>query len=322
MLNEALNRCLEPIPSCFNESRAKHPLHFRFRELRAELQTLIEPRPGYLVNDSIGQGQWAQVPWAAIFDELVTDTAQRGYYVVYLFSNDGTRIFLSLNQATTEAERQFGAGYVQVLETRASEYWKLIHDHGRSDFITGTIDLAASSRLARGYAAGNIAALEYKRDAVPGDDVLLADLQDLLSLYEQLIYKAGVNGIDPANDDASAGESEKTTTGLLLEAQQVRNHVRVERNRKLSEAAKKAHGLTCTVCGFNFEERYGSRGQGYIEAHHLTPISELKGRPTMLDPEADFTVLCANCHRMIHRTIPTIGVDELRDLIRETSSAR
>lgn len=321
MLQDALTRCIEPIPACFEQPRAQHPLHFRFRELRAELEEAIAGRSGYLVNDSIGQGHWAQVPWAAIFDQLVTDSAQRGYYVVYLFSNDGARIFLSLNQATTETERQFGAQYVNVLQTRADEYWKLIHDNARKDFRIGSIDLAASSRLARGYAAGNIAALQYERNAIPSDDVLRADLYDLLSAYEQLIYRAGVNGLDPANEEPHMGEANKTTTGPLPEAQQLRNHVRVERNRKLSDAAKDAHGLTCKACGFNFENRYGPRGRGYIEAHHLTPVSELKGRPTMLDPETDFTVLCANCHRMIHRTVPPISTEQLRKMIRESPGA-
>jgi hypothetical protein len=32
-----------------------------------------------------------------------------------------------------------------------------------------------------------------------------------------------------------------------------------------------------------------------------TPISELKGQRVSLDPAHDFAVLCANCHRMIHR---------------------
>ena len=321
MLQQALIRCIEPIPSCFDEPRAGHPIHFRFRELRSELEDVIDERSGYLVKDSVGQGQWAQVPWAAIFDELVTNSAQRGYYAVYLFSHDGTRVFLSLNQATTEATQQFGSDYVGVLKTRAAEYWKLIQGKARTGILAGPIDLAASSSLARGYEAGNIAAIEYRRDAIPNSDVLNADVLHLLELYEKLIYRAGVTAIEPANEDAAEPLSGGPHAGRMLESQHLRNHVRVERNRRLSEAAKDAHGLTCTACGFNFEEQYGPRGRGYIEAHHLTPVSELNGRPTMLDPETDFTVLCANCHRMIHRTVPPIGVDELRYLLMKRSAS-
>ena len=54
------------------------------------------------------------------------------------------------------------------------------------------------------------------------------------------------------------------------------------------------------ICGFNFEEVYGERGKDYIEVHHLRPVSTL-GKETKIDPKTDMTVLCSNCHRMIHR---------------------
>jgi 5-methylcytosine-specific restriction enzyme A len=33
----------------------------------------------------------------------------------------------------------------------------------------------------------------------------------------------------------------------------------------------------------------------------MTPLSQLKGKKLLLNPAKDFTVLCANCHRMVHR---------------------
>lgn len=65
------------------------------------------------------------------------------------------------------------------------------------------------------------------------------------------------------------------------------------------------------VCGFNFEDTYCEIGLGYIEAHHLTPFSELKGRPTQLDPKTDFAVPYMNCHRMLHKVSPPLTPDEL-----------
>jgi 5-methylcytosine-specific restriction protein A len=70
------------------------------------------------------------------------------------------------------------------------------------------------------------------------------------------------------------------------------------------------------VCGFNFEATYGEIGADFIEAHHLTPFSELQGRPTRLDPRADFAVVCPNCHRMLHTRTPPLPPDELRALLR------
>jgi 5-methylcytosine-specific restriction protein A len=87
--------------------------------------------------------------------------------------------------------------------------------------------------------------------------------------------------------------------------------LRVERRPKLADDAKKWHGTVCKVCGFDFSRTYGEIGLGYIEAHHLTPVSDLRGRPRNLNPRRDFTVVCANCHRMLHRHHPPLTVEEL-----------
>jgi 5-methylcytosine-specific restriction protein A len=44
---------------------------------------------------------------------------------------------------------------------------------------------------------------------------------------------------------------------------------RYERNQAARRLCIKHHGVSCTVCGFNFEKVYGEVGQGYIEVHHL-----------------------------------------------------
>jgi 5-methylcytosine-specific restriction protein A len=47
------------------------------------------------------------------------------------------------------------------------------------------------------------------------------------------------------------------------------------------------------------------------------PLAQLpEGKPVSLDPVKDFRVLCANCHRMMHRRGAPDGVDELRELLR------
>ncbi len=83
-------------------------------------------------------------------------------------------------------------------------------------------------------------------------------------------------------------------------------HTRRERCRRIIEDKKvqylTAHPeLACEVCGFSFLSRYPDHlGRGFIEVHHLTPISSLDGiRKTELK---DLHLVCSNCHRMIHRT--------------------
>ena len=81
-----------------------------------------------------------------------------------------------------------------------------------------------------------------------------------------------------------------------------RYHKRLERNAKLVAKVKQLQGYRCGACGLVFAEMYpGISNNHYIECHHLVPISELKGKRVTLDAAKDFAVLCANCHRMIHR---------------------
>lgn len=95
------------------------------------------------------------------------------------------------------------------------------------------------------------------------------------------------------------------------------HHVR-ERSRGLVEEKKasvlcKSGALVCEACGFDFERVYGARGRGFAECHHITPLAELSGvRPTRL---SDLAIVCANCHRMIHRSHPWLTVEQVRALV-------
>jgi hypothetical protein len=83
--------------------------------------------------------------------------------------------------------------------------------------------------------------------------------------------------------------------------------------------AKELGRLRCEACYFDFEERYGSRGKGFIEAHHTKPVETLvEGSKTKLD---DLALLCANCHRMVHSTRPWLSIPELRELIQRHTNA-
>lgn len=94
-----------------------------------------------------------------------------------------------------------------------------------------------------------------------------------------------------------------------------------ERQPSLRSFAVKIHGLECSACGFNFERQYGNWGKGFIEVHHIKPLSEIDGEETETNPEKDLTVLCANCHRMVHRKKGiTLSIEELKEKLKKGSS--
>ena len=78
-------------------------------------------------------------------------------------------------------------------------------------------------------------------------------------------------------------------------------------------------GLYCEACGFDFFSKYGERGKNYAEVHHNIPISDpgFTGKTRL----SDLSVLCSNCHRMIHRKNPWISVAELKNIINQQKVA-
>jgi 5-methylcytosine-specific restriction protein A len=75
------------------------------------------------------------------------------------------------------------------------------------------------------------------------------------------------------------------------------------------------YGVSCAVCGFNFEATYGPIGINFIHVHHLNPIStSVKGY--QLNPVRDLRPVCPNCHAMLHKRKKPYAIDELRSMLR------
>lgn len=103
--------------------------------------------------------------------------------------------------------------------------------------------------------------------------------------------------------------------GKLVE----RLHKQRERSAYVIQEAKKrvlARGerLTCACCGFDFEKTYGPLGRGFIEGHHVKPVSGLApdGEVTRVE---DIALVCSNCHRMLHRRRPWLSPNDLPKLL-------
>ncbi len=111
----------------------------------------------------------------------------------------------------------------------------------------------------------------------------------------------------PSVDAAPTGQ-----TSYFEGRKMLREILTFYRNPKLVERAKAEYGHVCQACGFDFQARYGDLGAGYIECHHIDPISGRGGEntPTTIKQVA---MLCANCHRMIHRMTGAMTVPEFRE---------
>lgn len=115
------------------------------------------------------------------------------------------------------------------------------------------------------------------------------------------------------NEETEHSESIGQTEGR----RKVYYTTKYERNSKNREDAIRIHGTKCMICGFDFEKKYGELGKGYIEVHHIKPLSELT-EEIVINPETDLICVCANCHRMLHRFKSyMVSVDELKQIVED-----
>ncbi|MGW1711257.1 HNH endonuclease [Streptomyces sp. NPDC002206] len=143
------------------------------------------------------------------------------------------------------------------------------------------------------------------------------EMTEAARLIRQGIATGELQSLPPAeeefDDDCSAPEGR-----LLMRRHRARERNQGLRKKKIASVLQRGGRLTCKACGFDFEEVYGDRGAGYIECHHIVPLHEAGEGRTKL---SDLALICANCHRMIHRRAPWPTPSELRLSIEQRRDA-
>ena len=127
----------------------------------------------------------------------------------------------------------------------------------------------------------------------------------------EVLEKNKLTGVELITEEISTEDSEDLFEG----AKKSVTINAYERNPKARSLCIKHWGTKCTICGFDFEEKYGKIGQGFIHVHHLVPVSEI-GQSYQIDPINDLRPVCPNCHSMLHKTNPPLTIEELKDEIK------
>ena len=123
-------------------------------------------------------------------------------------------------------------------------------------------------------------------------------------------HQDGIPSLETVHDDEVPGEVMEGKTVFKLHRTRERD-TRITRKKK-KDVLEKTGRLECEACGFDFQATYGELGEGFCEVHHRTPLAELDGETkTTLKGLA---VVCANCHRMLHR-MTDMSVQGLKDIL-------
>jgi len=138
-----------------------------------------------------------------------------------------------------------------------------------------------------------------------------ADKPKLLQHTIDLIKTSADPNVCKEMESISVDPDEGVEEGkIIMKLHKMRERNASQIKKKKANTLKKTGSLACEVCSFDFEDQYGQRGKGYAECHHTKPVSEMKaGEKTKL---TDLAIVCANCHRMLHRKKAMISVAELK----------
>ncbi|PHR92599.1 MAG: hypothetical protein COA69_07115 [Robiginitomaculum sp.] len=142
---------------------------------------------------SVGNGNWASVPWLALMDERITKTTQKGIYGVFLISEDLSTIFLTLNQGITDLVKTFGQKNAELkMHEIASEVRGELGALESEGFILdNNISLGSSASNAKNYEKATIAHIMLQSKNLPEDDQIDNLLETLLVAYDDVVRLKG-----------------------------------------------------------------------------------------------------------------------------------
>ena len=168
---------------------AGHPMGSFFRNDIPNFiyKTGIVDSRTHLITGSVGQGNWATVPWVCIFDRKITTSATKGVYIVYLLSKDGKTLYLTFNQGCTDIRNSHGkADTIKIMRQKAAEIASKIDSRGFAS--DDKIDLGFGlTELAELYQKGTIFYKAYRQGNVPSDEELKADLKNMMDIYREYV---------------------------------------------------------------------------------------------------------------------------------------
>ncbi len=176
--------------------------HEACEALRAAATALAErlrtTLPQARIKHSVGQGNWARVPWIAVLDARETDSTQHGTYPVILIPENLDGIYMTLAQGVTDLKQERGRrGAYDEMRRRADLLRPSLTTLLERGFELGGDVILGDSPYGRDYAASVIAS-KY----IPASDLLHAPVEDDMAqmgaAYDDLLTRGALHFDDGA----------------------------------------------------------------------------------------------------------------------------
>lgn len=299
----------------------------------------------YTVEGSIGQfNNWAWIPWlkTALKNRNVHVNTQQGYYLVFLFDEKMENVYLSLNQGWSFFNEKYKKNNKlanKKVQGVSKKIRNMLSNNIKDNTVT-RIDLQATGRYGRGYESSHIIGKRYQKGNIPGDKVLIEDLEEMLGLYNDLAAFMRNRTFEELNNELLLGNEEFIEENKEDNYQEASNEQEVENaatDHKPHAQTKKptlktvdsksyyprdvkqaAIALTLADHTCEYDESLPtfiskSSGKTYVEAHHLIPVKYYEDFEYSIDVPENIVALNPMTHRQIHH-----GNDEDKLSIIET----
>ena len=183
-IRHIIQRVMNEYISVKKEKFAKNPFGTFVRKdiPRIVSQMKLFDEKAYLIQESVGKTNWADVMWWAVLDRSITTTVQKGIYIVYLLSKDGNTLYLTLNQGCKEFNG-YSKKACAFLRERAAAIIERIDGRGfkaDEDIYLGE-KLSSTTRL---YQPGTIFFTEYEKGNIPSEEALRRDLTRMMEVLD------------------------------------------------------------------------------------------------------------------------------------------
>jgi hypothetical protein len=212
---DTVNRLTELWPNYKLGGKAdkRNPVHdLVLNDIPGILKSWAPEFDQYIFKGSEGEGNLTKTPWFAVLNPDITDTARKGYYIVYLFDENLKKLILAIGFGVTQFENRYGGGKkiypalnlaVENMRMNSSYLTNsvLIKSGSRTNIEALSLTTTGDKRLSE-YEKCAIYALSYDLQTLPTNELMKSDFLEYLDLYSQMSESLLI-----ADDDAYVLES-------------------------------------------------------------------------------------------------------------------
>lgn len=239
------------------------------------------------MKSSLGEGTLAGIPWLCVLDRSVTDKTTEGFYIVYLFSRNAKKVFLSIGIGAGQFTEVYGENKLAISKIgNAKNVFQKNFENYTPEVNFSTIDLldeedknfirtfspAMMFRL-NTYEAGCFFSKEYDLRNKTPEDMYLNDFSKYLDAYQKIVNDPKSSAlIDVLAESVHDKIDTKSDLNVDYEIPTFRP-LKIQKNKKKSPATKSA---TNKPVRFSTpSKKVGDAGESHVYAYECNKLNKI-----------------------------------------------